>query len=256
MANMIKTPASDNIMPQRVNKNVHFFNKSQTQKSNKKFSQIYQKLYSNYGAQYWWPAKTKIEMIVGAVLTQNTAWSNVELAIKNLKQVQGLSIKTLKKIKLGDLANLIRPSGYYNLKAIRIKNFIKFLMVKYSGSLKLMCKQPTKNLREQLLSVNGLGPETVDCILLYAGRKRVFVVDAYTRRIFDCQGLINRTDRYEEIQKQIMFNLPRSIKIYNQFHALIVALGKNICRKRNPLCPQCLLLAGRKKKKTYADKKI
>ncbi|MBI4846921.1 MAG: hypothetical protein HY810_10705 [Candidatus Omnitrophica bacterium] len=202
------------------------------------FEKIYNELYCYYGPQKWWPAKTKLEIIVGAVLTQNTSWRNAENAISNLKKNKLLSLRRLLSIDDTDLALLIRSSGYYNLKAKRLKNLIIFLKNEYELSLSRMFKSETDFLREQLLSLYGFGEETVDCILLYAGQRPVFVVDAYTRRIFSRHGLIGAKDSYALIQAKITANIKNKPALFNEYHALIVALGKSICRKK-PLCHIC-----------------
>ncbi|MFH2145118.1 MAG: endonuclease III domain-containing protein [Candidatus Omnitrophota bacterium] len=201
---------------------------------------IYKKLYAFYGPQRWWPAKTRLEIIVGAILTQNTAWNNVETAVKNLKKQRVLSINGLRKLNCTQLAKWIRSSGYYNIKAKRIKNFLTFLSESYQGSLDKMFREDFSVLRENLLSVNGLGPETVDSILLYAGDYPVFVVDAYTKRIFLRHNLIGPTDNYEAIQAEFMSRLEKDAQLFNEYHALIVQLGKSLCRKK-PKCSECPL---------------
>ena len=201
---------------------------------------IFTKLYECYGDLNWWPAETRFEVIVGAILTQNTSWKNVEKAIHNLKAKGMLDRYRIKNISVGTLANLIKPSGYYNLKAQRLKNFIKFLFSRYEGSLSKMFKEELMVLRSSLLTVNGLGPETVDSILLYAGKKPIFVVDAYTKRIFSRHGLVKKEQGYHAVQKFFHDNLPHDVDLFNKYHALIVKIGKELCRK-NPNCLQCPL---------------
>lgn len=201
---------------------------------------IYSKLYDRFGPQDWWPGDTAFEIIVGAILTQNTAWTNVEKAINNLKQNKLLSPKALSKVKTGKIAKLIKPSGYYNIKAKRLKNFLNFLNSAHNGDLKKFLNQETHHLRRVLLNINGIGPETADSILLYAADRPIFVVDAYTRRIFSRHQIIKEDIPYDQIQRFFMSNLPRSIKIYNEYHALIVRTGKEFCRK-NPKCAACPL---------------
>jgi len=215
--------------------------KPSEKKKNSVFDKIFDKLFLFYGPQHWWPARTRFEVILGAILTQNTSWSNVKKAIKNLKQKKMLTPAAILKAKVEFLGELIRPSGYFNIKAKRLKNFTSWLFDNYSGSLSLMFKEPLHILRNQLLEVNGLGEETVDSILLYAGDKPVFVVDAYTRRIFARHGLINAHDKYAQIQKKFMENLKKDVRLYNEYHALIVALGKNICLNKLPKCRDCPL---------------
>ncbi|MEO0101929.1 MAG: endonuclease III domain-containing protein [candidate division WOR-3 bacterium] len=205
---------------------------------------IYQILYSHFGPQHWWPGETKLEIVVGAVLTQNTAWQNVEKAIKNLKKKNLLEIKKLYKIRENFLSKLIKPAGYYNLKTKRLKELVKFLCQRYNGNLEKMAKEKGEVLREELLRVKGIGKETADSILLYALNKPFFVVDAYTKRILLRHNLINEKMTYDEIQKLFQENLPKRVKIYNEFHALLVKLGKTYCQKRPKcfLCPLANLL--------------
>lgn len=204
---------------------------------------IYNKLYGRFGPQGWWPGDTAFEVIVGAILTQNTAWANVEKAIYNLKKHKLLSSVKLSRTKLSKIADLIRPSGYYNIKARRLLNFINYLNDKYGGNLKKMFEQKSDALRKSLLDIKGIGPETADSILLYAGNKPVFVVDAYTKRIFSRYGLLSEGASYDEIQRLFLHNLPKSVKLYNEYHALIVRTGKDWCRKK-PKCSLCSLQKG------------
>jgi endonuclease-3 related protein len=201
--------------------------------------QIYQRLDRAFGPQHWWPGQSPFEVIIGAILTQNTTWRNAEKAISNLKQKNLLSPKALKKISQNRLAKLIRPTGYYNQKARKVKNFIQFLFDNYQGSLKKMFAEDFLVLRNKLLNINGIGFETADSILLYAGNKPVFVVDAYTRRILSRHNLIKPNASYAEIQDYFMDNLENRVKLFNQYHALFVCLGKEICRpKQNcSICP-------------------
>ncbi|MCG2712495.1 MAG: endonuclease III domain-containing protein [Candidatus Omnitrophica bacterium] len=205
------------------------------------FLQIYEKLYTFYGPQHWWPAKSRFEMIVGAILTQNTSWANVKIAITDLRKGRMLTPGKILKADIKKLAMAIRPSGYFNLKAKRLKNFTAFLFKHYKGSLDRMFNTRTSILRKMLLDVNGIGEETADSILLYAGYKPAFVVDAYTRRIFIRHGIISASDTYAQIQKKITTNLNSDEELFNEYHALIVALGKNICLKKVPLCKICPL---------------
>ncbi len=202
--------------------------------------QVYKRLYTRFGPQHWWPGNSQFEIIVGAILTQNTNWGNVEKAIKNLKRARVLSPKGLIEIPVKKLAKLIRPSGYFNIKAKRLKNFIEFLFKEYQGDLKKMEQQPLTELRQKLLSVNGIGPETADSILLYAFEKPIFVVDAYTKRLLYRHHLIDEDDDYSSVQKIFMGHLKADVKFFNEYHALIVRLGKEICKKK-PLCHLCPL---------------
>ena len=200
---------------------------------------IYNLLYKQFGPRNWWPGDTRLEIIIGAILTQNTAWGNVEKAIANLKKGDLLKVKRLSLIPEKRLAALIRPTGYYNIKAQRIKNFLAFLNNSYSGSINKMFRVQTSQLRDQLLGIKGTGPETADSILLYAGRRPVFVVDAYTRRIFSRHGFIKPDADYGGMQALFVKSLPKDTELFNEFHALIVELGKNLCRSKRPLCDNC-----------------
>lgn len=202
--------------------------------------EIYKRLYEAFGSQHWWPGETPFEVIIGAILTQNTAWVNVEKAVKNLKKDNLLTPGALKRVSLKRLAMLIMPAGYYNQKAKKIKNFIKFLFDNYRGSLKKMFSEDFLVLRAKLLDVNGIGLETADSILLYAGNKPIFVVDAYTRRILSRHNLIKADESYTEIQNYFMDNLENDVESFNEFHALLVRLGKEICRSE-PKCDICPL---------------
>ena len=240
--------------------------------------QYYRALYRLWGRQHWWPAETRFEVIVGAYLTQNTAWTNVELALANLRKAHLLSIEGIRKVSLETLERLIRPSGYFRQKAARLKTFVAFLDEKYSGSLDQIFAQPTDQLREELLSLNGVGPETADSILLYAGNHSVFVVDAYTRRVLERHGILAGKADYEEIrvllqralapvvhQQEVMpsnaaptleasfrgaAHPPSAMSIaartalaqvYNEMHGLIVGVGKKYCRKSQAQCDECPL---------------
>jgi len=200
---------------------------------------IYKLLYKKFGPRHWWPGDTKLEIIIGAILTQNTAWGNVEKAIKNLKKNDLLKVKKLSRVSRKRLAGLIKPSGYYNIKSQRVKNFLDFLNTSYSGSIKRMFKESAKSLREELLNVKGIGPETADSILLYAGKKPIFVVDAYTKRIFLRHRYIDEDSDYQDVQRLFVKNLPNNVKLFNEYHALIVELGKNLCKSKKPLCNIC-----------------
>ena len=233
-------------------------------------------LYRAWGAQHWWPAETQFEVIVGAYLTQNTAWTNVERALANLRKADALSVRGIRSMRPARLERLIRPSGYFRQKARRLKTFIAFLDSQYQGSLERMFSEPTEKLREQLLSLNGVGPETADSILLYAGNHPVFVVDAYTRRILDRHGIVPEKTDYEQIRELFQSSLapvveqqehypsapqfesgfrgaahfPSAmstakrtalVQIYNEMHGLIVGVGKNHCGKSKPKCDECPL---------------
>jgi len=201
----------------------------------------YDVLFAAYGPQHWWPGRTAFEIIVGAILTQNTSWSNVEIAMRNLRREKLLTPRAIERVSLPRLAQLIRSSGYFRQKAKKLKCFVRFLRSAYGGSLSRMFRAPTAVLRENLLGVHGVGPETADAILLYAGRHPVFVVDAYTRRMLERHGLAEPTHSYEEIRKVFERSLPSDAPLYNEFHALIVRNGKEHCRTSNPRCSECPL---------------
>ena len=200
----------------------------------------YRILDDHFGNLHWWPGDSPLEVIVGAILTQNTAWKNVEKAISALKRHDLLSAVALMEIPERELAGLIRPSGYYNIKAGRLKAFFIFLRDQFSGSLEQMFAEDVSMLRQKLLGIKGIGAETADSILLYAGGKPVFVVDAYTRRILSRHGIVATRSSYGEIQRLFMDRLPADAALFNQYHALIVYTGKNYCRKQ-PRCQECPL---------------
>ncbi|MFO7987367.1 MAG: endonuclease III domain-containing protein [Desulfatiglandaceae bacterium] len=207
--------------------------------------EMFHLLKTRFGPQQWWPADTPLEVMVGAVLTQNTNWKNVEKAILNLKKKDLLSLERLYGLAPEALAHEIRPAGYYNIKARRLKNLIGFVMEQYAGDLEALRKARTQTLRQDLLSVNGVGPETADSILLYALDRPVFVVDAYTHRILSRHAMADQEETYHELQQLFMMHLPDDSSLYNEFHALIVQAGKHYCR-RTPLCERCPL-------KTWGD---
>ena len=208
--------------------------------SRRELMQVYRRLYDHYGDLHWWPGESPFEIAVGAILTQNTAWTNVEKAIRRLKEARALSVQALSGLSHRKLARRIKSAGYFNVKARRLKNFISFLQTRYRGSLKKMFKQQTARLREELLGVNGIGPETADSILLYAGEKPMLVIDAYTKRIFSRHGLLPYEKSYDEFQNLFMKRLPRDMALYNQYHAMLVNIGKDFCRSR-PRCDSCPL---------------
>lgn len=210
----------------------------------KRLLQIYNRLYSEFGPQNWWPADSSIEVIIGAILTQSTSWKNVEKAVQNMKKKGLMTPEALYKAEEQSLAEIIRPSGYYNMKAKKLKAFVNFLFNRFSGDLDEMFKTPTALLRKELLSIYGIGEETADSILLYAGNLPVFVVDAYTRRIFSRLGFFGEETTYAQIQRLFMDNLPPDPYLFNEYHALIVALGKDYCRKTKPNCSGCPLRSG------------
>lgn len=207
----------------------------------KRIKSFYKKLYKSYGPQGWWPGDSSLECILGAILTQNTSWKNVEKALRNLKRENLVSLEKLNLLTSEELAGLIRSSGYYNQKAIKVKNFVSFVMDNYGGSLEQMFGQDTDELRQELLGIKGIGPETADSILLYAGQKPVFVVDAYTYRIFSRHGLVPEETNYSEMQELFVESLPEDTRMFNEYHALIVKLGKEHCKKTRPICEGCPL---------------
>ena len=201
----------------------------------------YRKLYAHFGPRHWWPAKTPFEVMVGAILTQNTAWSNVEKAIANLRKARLLSPGRIEGIASGKLRALIKPSGFYNEKAKKLKTFVRFLNAFGKKGILELSRYKTPFLRKALLGLKGIGPETADSILLYALGRSVFVVDAYTKRIFSRHGLVSEDATYDEIQKFFTDNLSKNRKLFNEYHALIVEAGKNYCRKKKPFCKICPL---------------
>lgn len=200
---------------------------------------IYRKLYKAYGPRDWWPAETSFEVMVGAILTQNTSWRNVEKAIQKLKGKGVLNPEGIHDLKKSQLASLIKSSGYYRIKADRLKAFVNFLFEEFDGDLKRMGRERLGELREKLLGVKGIGPETADSILLYGLKKSIFVVDAYTKRILSRHKMILENTAYEEVQKLFMEHLPLDEKLFNEYHALLVHLGKTVCKKipRCDICP-------------------
>jgi endonuclease-3 related protein len=236
---------------------------------------IFRKLSADWGPQHWWPAETPFEVIVGAILTQNTTWTNVERAMGQLRAAGLLSVKGIRETPLTRLEELVRPSGYYRQKAQRLKTFVAFLDTRYDGSLQRMFAAPTETLRTELLTLNGVGPETADAILLYAGHHQVFVVDGYTRRILARHEAIPPDAKYAEVRSLVedalraeapdrlssnpRFSQSRPLahsptpmssaqrtrlaEVYNEMHGLIVQLGKHYCHKQQPKCEICPLSA-------------
>ena len=204
------------------------------------YIKVFKQLLEAFGPQAWWPAETPFEVMVGAVLTQNTAWTNVERAIANLKASGAFEPEALLRMPDRELAALIRPAGYYNVKARRLKALLEYFVTRYRADPARMRAEPPAMLRRELLSVNGVGPETADSILLYALGQPRFVVDAYTRRIFSRLGMVDADIDYHSLQRRFMDALPEDPTIYNEYHALIVTLGKESCRPQ-PKCGRCPL---------------
>ena len=202
--------------------------------------EIYHKLLEHFGPQGWWPGESPFEIMVGAILTQNANWRNVERAIENLKKQNLLSCEKIHRLPPEKLAELIRPSGFYNLKAKRLKKFVEYFFEKYGGDAERMKKMDGEKLRKELLSLPGIGKETADSILLYAIEKPFFVVDAYTRRFLSRHGIMDYHEDYDKIRLFFERNIPRDVYIYNEYHALLVRLGKTNCRKKEE-CEKCPL---------------
>ena len=201
--------------------------------------EVYEILYDHFGPQNWWPGESDFEMIIGAILTQQTSWSNVEKAIENLKKKNLLEPKKIHDVEIEKLQKLILPSGYYRQKSKKLKNFVNFLLEKHDGKIENFFEQSLKQLREDLLSVNGIGKETADSIILYAAKKSIFVIDAYTIRIFNRLGIIKEKD-YEKMRILFEKNLRNDTRLFNEYHALIVKLGKDYCKVK-PVCKKCPL---------------
>lgn len=203
--------------------------------------EIYEALDAHFGDLHWWPGNSQFEVIVGAILTQNTAWRNVEAAIGRLREQNLLHPARMRKLDDELIAGLIRPAGYFRIKTKRLKSFLYFLHQEYEDDIDGMFAEDLWVLRQKLLAVHGIGEETADSILLYAGGKPIFVVDAYTRRILQRHGLIGANASYGEIQAAFMKTLPENAPLYNQYHALLVNTGKQFCRKQTPRCKACPL---------------
>lgn len=202
--------------------------------------EAFERMFKHFGPRHWWPGETPFEVMVGAILTQNTNWKNVERAITNLKNEDVLSPLKLYHLQPERLAELIKPAGYFRIKTDRLRNFLKFFIEKYDANVENMRELSQDYLREELLSVKGIGPETADSIILYAVEKPIFVIDAYTKRIMLRHNLCFEEDGYNELQEMFMSNLQNDVKFFNEYHALIVETGKEFCRKE-PLCENCPL---------------
>ncbi|MBI5299352.1 MAG: endonuclease III domain-containing protein [Deltaproteobacteria bacterium] len=197
-------------------------------------------MHKHYGPLHWWPGESPFEVMVGAILTQNTAWTNVEKAIINLKKKNLLEPRKLYHLKPTVLANLIRPAGFFRVKTQRLRNFLKFLLEECEGDISKLKRQPLDQLRQKLLAVNGVGPETADSILLYALGKPIFVIDAYTKRIFSRHDLAKKDIDYHALQKLLMTHFKPDVVFYNEYHAQLVNIGKDFCRTK-PRCEKCPL---------------
>jgi len=202
---------------------------------------IYRLLLEHFGHQDWWPGDTPFEIAVGAILTQNTSWNNVAQAIDNLKSAEALTPETMTRLSPGELEELIRPSGFFRIKQKRLRNFLIYLEDTWNGDLSAALDGDLPAARDRLLGVSGIGPETADSILLYAGGRPIFVVDAYTKRVFARHDLVDDTASYHDIQDLFMAHLPHDPALFNDFHAQFVAVGKTYCRPKNPRCAECPL---------------
>jgi endonuclease-3 related protein len=207
----------------------------------KSLQEIYRLMSEHFGPQHWWPGDTSFEIMVGAVLTQNTNWKNVEKAIANLKAAGALSFAAMSALSKEELAEYIRPAGYYNIKAGRLQNLFSMIERQWDGDLDFLLAQPAAELREQLLSVKGIGPETADSIVLYAAGQPLFVVDTYTHRILSRHEIIPDEYDYFQIQELLMDSLEEDAVLFNEYHALLVQVGKNFCKKSKPKCATCPL---------------
>ena len=201
---------------------------------------IFRRLLAHFGPQHWWPAQGPFEVIVGTILTQSAAWGNVEKAIANLRAAGALSPGALRQLPISELAALVHPCGYYNAKALKLKSFAYWMGNNYDDDLDGLFANNIDDLRQQLLSIHGIGQETADSIILYAANKPIFVIDAYARRIINRIGLAPDTNSYSAYQDLFKDNLRPDAELFNEYHALLVCLGKNVCRSR-PLCQQCCL---------------
>jgi len=204
--------------------------------------EIYDALLHRYGHTGWWPADTTFEIVLGAFLTQNTSWTNVEKALGNLRGLCALDPEPLWNLPTDTLKDAIRPAGYYNQKAKRLRGFLQVLFHRYGGRLEHLFRLPTQDLRMELIGIKGIGPETADCILLYAAERPVFVIDAYTIRILSRHALLPEDVTYDEAQRDLMDHLPDDIHLFKEYHALLVHVGKDHCRPK-PKCPSCPLEA-------------
>jgi endonuclease-3 related protein len=201
----------------------------------------YSALRARFGPQQWWPARTRLEVILGAILTQNTTWHNATLALRNLRKSRLLSWQALRRACLSGLEACVRPSGFYRQKARTIRDFVDWLSREHAGSLGRLFFLPTDELRRRLLDLRGLGPETVDAIILYAAQRPLFVADAYTRRVLARHGLVSDAADYHQTQEFLHAHLPPDASLFNEFHALLVEVGKRYCKPQSPRCAGCPL---------------
>ncbi len=209
-------------------------------KAGKLLKELYERLWQAFGPQGWWPGETPFEVALGAILTQNTNWNNVARVMERLKEEGRLTAAALTALPEAELAGVFRPAGYYNLKARRVKNFLAVLRDRYQGSMESMAEEELERMRPVLLEVKGIGPETADSILLYALNKPTFVVDAYTFRILSRHHLVPEAYTYEELRRLFMDHLTADVGLYQEYHALLVRLGKELCRPQ-PRCGDCFL---------------
>jgi endonuclease-3 related protein len=220
-------------------------------KQGKMLLEVYKRLYDYFGSRDWWPAESDFEIVLGAILTQNVAWKNVIKAIANIKEAGIFDIEGILEVENEVLEELIRPTRYYKQKAKKLKAFCHYVQENYGGSLEKFFALEKGRLRQELLSIWGIGQETADSIILYAANKPVFVIDAYTKRIFFRLGLTDENITYEELQRFFTENLPEDLQLFNEYHALIVGLGNRVCLTQKPLCHQCPLQQICKKVKVF-----
>ncbi len=210
--------------------------------NNTVLTDIFNKLFDAFGPQYWWPAQNDFEVAIGAILTQSVSWKNVEKAIFNLKSADMLSIDGILEADDKNLAELIKSTRFYNQKAAKLKNFCRHIKNKYAGDIYMLFDNDVMTMRRELLTIKGLGPETVDSIILYSAKKPIFVVDAYTKRIFSRIGYFDENTDYKDMQDFFMEHLPEDTQLFNEYHALIVKLGKDYCLNKRPKCESCPLI--------------